>query len=208
VAQARRDEVGLFQRDDPLQLQAFDLKREPHHHRTAATRRLKIKLGDRDAIVLDDLVGYRLLEPGERVVPAFRDAWAPRLTPSGQRLEYTADDLASLVARPEVNVTDVYPLVLAGRGLHFTVKSVLRRVPCPGLVTVSGPGYAGSGAGAGVACRGRQRRHPRVRRGGELAAAGERSVEVSLHQLFVLVGGPAGSQACRRKIDRRMSCRP
>jgi DNA-binding transcriptional LysR family regulator len=93
-------------------------------------------LGDRDAIVLDDLIGYRLLEPGERMVPALRDAWAPRLTPSGQRLEYTADDLASLVARPEVNVTDVYPLVLAGRGLHFTVKSVLRRVPCPGLVAV------------------------------------------------------------------------
>jgi hypothetical protein len=28
VAQARRDEVGLFQRDDPLQLQAFELKRD------------------------------------------------------------------------------------------------------------------------------------------------------------------------------------
>jgi hypothetical protein len=26
--------------------------------------------------------------------------------------------------------------VLAGRGLHFTVKSVLDRVPCPGLVAV------------------------------------------------------------------------
>jgi hypothetical protein len=93
-------------------------------------------LSDRDAIALDDLIGYRLLEPGERMVPAFRDAWAPRLTPSGQRLEYTADDLASAIGRAEVNVTDVYPLVLAGRGLHFTVKSVLDRVPCPGLVAV------------------------------------------------------------------------
>jgi DNA-binding transcriptional LysR family regulator len=93
-------------------------------------------LSGRDAIMLDDLVGYRLLEPGGRMVPALRDAWAPRLTPSGKRLEYTADDLASLVGRPEVNVTDVYPLVLAGRGLHFTVKSVLDRVPCPGLVAV------------------------------------------------------------------------
>jgi DNA-binding transcriptional LysR family regulator len=93
-------------------------------------------LGDRDAITLDDLVGYRLLEPGERLAPALRDAWAPRLTPSGRRLEYTADDLASAIGRPEVNVTDVYPLVLAGRGLHFTVKSVLDRVPCPGLVAV------------------------------------------------------------------------
>jgi hypothetical protein len=76
------------------------------------------------------------IEPGERIVPALRDAWAPRLTPSGQRLEFTADDLASAIGRPEVNVTDVYPLVLAGRGLHFTVKSVLDRVPCPGLVAV------------------------------------------------------------------------
>jgi hypothetical protein len=62
------------------------------------------------------------------MVPALRDARAPRLTPSGQRLEYTA------AARPEVNVTDVYPLVLARRGLHFTVKSMLDGVPCPGLV--------------------------------------------------------------------------
>jgi hypothetical protein len=44
--------------------------------------------------------------------------------------------LAGLVGRPEVNVTDIYPLVLAGRGLHFNVKSVLHRVPCPGLVAV------------------------------------------------------------------------
>jgi hypothetical protein len=29
-----------------------------------------------------------------------------------------------------------YPLVLAGRGVHFNVKSVLDRVPCPGLVAV------------------------------------------------------------------------
>jgi DNA-binding transcriptional LysR family regulator len=93
-------------------------------------------LGGRGEVVLDDLVGYRFLEPGERIVPRLRDAWAPRVTPSGQRLEYTADDLAGLVGRPEVNVVDVYPLVLAGRGLHFTVKSVLRRVPCPGLVAV------------------------------------------------------------------------
>jgi DNA-binding transcriptional LysR family regulator len=93
-------------------------------------------LSDRDAIMLDDLVGYRLLDPGGRLVPTMRDAWAPRLTPSGQRLEYTADDLASMVGLPEVNVTDIYPLVLAGRGLHFTVKSVLDRVPCPGLVAV------------------------------------------------------------------------
>jgi hypothetical protein len=41
-----------------------------------------------------------------------------------------------MVGRPELNVNDVYPLVLAGRGLHFTVKSVLDRVPCPGLVAV------------------------------------------------------------------------
>jgi hypothetical protein len=93
-------------------------------------------LGGRGEVVLDDLVGYRFLEPGERIVPRLRDAWAPRVTPSGLRLEYTADDLAGLVGRPEVNVVDVYPLVLAGRGLHFTVKSVLRRVPCPGLVAV------------------------------------------------------------------------
>ncbi len=93
-------------------------------------------LSDRDAIMLDDLIGYRLLEPGKRISPALRDAWAPRHTPSGQQLDYTADDLASAVGRPEVNVTDVYPLVLAGRGLHFTVKSVLDRLPCPGLVTV------------------------------------------------------------------------
>jgi DNA-binding transcriptional LysR family regulator len=93
-------------------------------------------LVDRDAITLDDLVGHLLLEPGLRMVPAMREAWAPRLTPSGQPLEYTADDLATMVGRPEVNVTDVYPLVLAGRGLHFTVKSVLNRVPCPGLVAV------------------------------------------------------------------------
>jgi hypothetical protein len=65
-----------------------------------------------------------------------RDAWAPRLTPSGQRLEYTADELADMVGRAEVNVTDVYPLVLARRGLHLTVRSVLARVPCPGLVAV------------------------------------------------------------------------
>jgi hypothetical protein len=93
-------------------------------------------LGDRDAIMLDDLVGHLLLELGGRMVPAMRDAWAPRLTPSGQRLEYTADDLASMIGRPEVNITDIYPLVLAGRGLHFTVNSVLDRVPCPGLVAV------------------------------------------------------------------------
>jgi DNA-binding transcriptional LysR family regulator len=93
-------------------------------------------LAERAAIMLDDLVGYRLLEPGERIAPALRDAWAPRHTPSGQRLEYTEDDLAGLVGRPEVNITDVYPLVLARRGLHFTVKSVLDRVPCPGLVAV------------------------------------------------------------------------
>jgi DNA-binding transcriptional LysR family regulator len=93
-------------------------------------------LSDRDEIMLDDLIGYRLLEPGERLAPALRDAWAPRLTPSGQRLEYTADDLASVIGRPELKVTDVYPLVLAGRGLHLTVKSVLGRVPCPGLVAV------------------------------------------------------------------------
>jgi DNA-binding transcriptional LysR family regulator len=93
-------------------------------------------LAERAAIMLDDLVGYRLLEPGERIAPALRDAWAPRHTPSGQRLEYTEDDLAGLIGRPEVNITDVYPLVLARRGLHFTVKSVLDRVPCPGLVAV------------------------------------------------------------------------
>lgn len=93
-------------------------------------------LAGRDAIVLDDLVGHRLLEPGGRMVPALRDAWAPRLTRSGRRLDYTSDDLASVIGRPEVTVTDVYPLVLAGRGLHFTVKSVLDRVPCPGLVAV------------------------------------------------------------------------
>jgi DNA-binding transcriptional LysR family regulator len=93
-------------------------------------------LGGRDTIVLDDLVGYRLLEPGGRMVPGLRDAWAPRFTPSGRRLDYTAEDLASVIGRPEVNITDVYPLVLAGRGLHFTVQSVLARVPCPGLVAV------------------------------------------------------------------------
>ncbi len=93
-------------------------------------------LGGRDAIMLEDLIGHRLLEPGGRLAPALRDAWAPRLTPSGRRLGYTTDDLASAIGRGEVIVTDVYPLVLAGRGLHFTVKSVLGRVPCPGLVAV------------------------------------------------------------------------
>ncbi|MEJ3655113.1 LysR family transcriptional regulator [Actinomycetes bacterium KLBMP 9759] len=93
-------------------------------------------LAGRDTLVLDDLVGYRLLEPGRRMEPALRDAWAPRFTPSGRRLEYTVEDLASVIGRPEVNITDVYPLVLAGRGLHFTVTSVLARVPCPGLVAV------------------------------------------------------------------------
>lgn len=93
-------------------------------------------LADREAVGLDELVGYQLLEPGLSMVPAMREAWAPHVTPSGRRLEYTADDLASLIGRPEVNVTDIYPLVLAGRGLHLTVKSVLDRLPCPGLVAV------------------------------------------------------------------------
>jgi hypothetical protein len=75
-------------------------------------------------------------------------------------------------------LTDVYPLVLAGRGWHFIVRSVLGRVPCPGLVAVEGRGHAGSGAGAGVAGWGRQRRDPCVRRGGQLVAATERLVEV------------------------------
>jgi hypothetical protein len=85
---------------------------------------------------LDELVGYPLLEPGLSMVPALREAWAPYATPSGRRLEYTGEDLASVIGRPEVTVTDIYPLVLAGRGLHFTVSSVLDRLFCPGLVAV------------------------------------------------------------------------
>lgn len=94
------------------------------------------RLGGRNALVLDDLVGCRILNPGGQKVPAMRDAWAPRCTTSGRQLEYTTNDLADMIGRPEVNVTDIYPLVLAGRGLHFTVKSVLDRLPCPGLVAL------------------------------------------------------------------------
>jgi DNA-binding transcriptional LysR family regulator len=93
-------------------------------------------LARRDAVELDDLVGHRLLEPGLAMVPAVREMWSPSMAPSGRRLEYTTDDLARMIGRPEVNVTDVYPLVLAGRGLHLTVSSVLDRVPCPGLVAI------------------------------------------------------------------------
>jgi DNA-binding transcriptional LysR family regulator len=93
-------------------------------------------LAGRAAVGLDELVGYPLLEPGLSMVPALREAWAPYATPSGRRLEYTGEDLASVIGRPEVTVTDIYPLVLAGRGLHFTVSSVLDRLFCPGLVAV------------------------------------------------------------------------
>jgi hypothetical protein len=93
-------------------------------------------LAGRAAVGLDELVGYPLLEPGLPMLPALREAWAPYMTPSGRRLEYADEDLASMIGRPEVTVTDIYPLVLAGRGLHFTVSSVLDRLPCPGLVAV------------------------------------------------------------------------
>ncbi|WP_232663220.1 LysR family transcriptional regulator [Pseudonocardia sp. TRM90224] len=93
-------------------------------------------LAGRDSIGLDDLVGRRLLDPGLPAASAFREAWAPQVTPTGRRLDYTAEDLAGLIGRSEVEITDVYPLVLAGKGLHFTVASVLDRVPCPGLVAV------------------------------------------------------------------------
>ncbi|MEJ3658104.1 LysR family transcriptional regulator [Actinomycetes bacterium KLBMP 9759] len=93
-------------------------------------------LGARAQIELDDLVGYTLIEPGARMVPAFRELWAPHVTATGRRLAYTDDDMATMVGRPDILVTDLYPLVLAGRGLHFTVASVLDRVPCPGIVAV------------------------------------------------------------------------
>ncbi|MEJ3653200.1 LysR family transcriptional regulator [Actinomycetes bacterium KLBMP 9759] len=93
-------------------------------------------LAGRESVELDDLVGHRLLDPGLPAASALREAWAPRVTSSGRLLDYAVDDMARLVGRPDVGIIDVYSLVLTGRGLHFTVASVLDRVPCPGLAVV------------------------------------------------------------------------
>ncbi|WP_232666601.1 LysR family transcriptional regulator [Pseudonocardia sp. TRM90224] len=93
-------------------------------------------LSGRTALVLDDLCNHPLLDPGLRSAPALRELWAPHLSSTRRPLTYTGEDLATMIGRPDVGIGDVYPLVLAGHGLHLTVLSVLDRVPCPGLVAV------------------------------------------------------------------------
>ncbi|MEJ3653536.1 LysR family transcriptional regulator [Actinomycetes bacterium KLBMP 9759] len=93
-------------------------------------------LSRRSALVLDDLCDRPLLDPGLRMAPALRELWAPHLTSTRRPLTYTDDDLPTMIGRPDVGIGDVYPLVLAGHGLHLTVLSVLERVHCPGLVAV------------------------------------------------------------------------
>jgi hypothetical protein len=94
-----------------------------------------------------------------RVVLGDANVMYPDALLSSRRLEYIADDLPSMAGRPEVNVTDVYPLVL-WCGVHLTVKSVLDRMRCPGACRCGRRGPTARSAGAGAAGRSRRRQQP------------------------------------------------
>ena len=96
-------------------------------------------LARREAVSLEDLVEYTLLDPGIAMNPSVRDLWTPPITPSGRLLTRTPGDIASMTGNKELVVGDIFTLVLSGRGLHCTIVSVLERFPCPGLTVIPIP---------------------------------------------------------------------